>query len=182
MKGGSAMLIATIMSAFSSTPTVEASMLVSKPNAICNRHCDNVASASSVLSSIESRREELTCILKSFREHYYNLCNDVETVDHNEYDQLKNLELFSRGMSEFMKGVLTNEADSIKIEHGEEVYDSFRHLVAIHGQVRKNISNILALYKDEMGEVETIHNTEFEPTEEFIAAAYQVSENLYHTH
>lgn len=182
MKGGSAMLIATIMSAFASTPTVEASMLASKQHTVCNRHCEDVTSATSVLSSIESRREELACILKSFREHHYNLCNDIETVDHSQYEQLKNLELFSRGMSEFMKGVLVNEADSIKEEHGDEVYESFRHLVAIHGQVRKNISNIVAFYKDKMGEVETINNSAFEPTEQFITAAYQVSENLYPTH
>lgn len=178
MKGGSAMLVATIMSAFSSNPAVEASMLVTKPSVICKEDCVNT----DVLVSLEARKDELYAILKDFRQHYYDLCYDVESIDLNQYENLKSLELTSRGMSEYMKGILSNEAESIKIEYGENVYESFRHLVATYNQLRKNISNVLALFEDKRGKVETLNNTEFEPTIEFITAAYSASEAIYNNH
>lgn len=172
------MLVATIMSAFSSNPVAEASMLVTKPSIICKKDCVNT----NVLASIEARKDELNAILKDFRQHYYDLSYNAELIDLGQYENLKSLELTSRGMSEFMKGILNKEAGSIKNEYGEDVYEAFRHLVATHNQVRKNISNVLALYEDKLGKVETLNNTEFEPTIEFITAAYSASEAIYNTH
>ncbi len=178
MKGGSAMLIATIMSAFSSTPVVEAKMLVTNTTV----NSSSLLSSSEVLAQLESRKQEASDILADFRVYYYNLCNGIDAVDLEQFENLKSLELYTRGMNEFMKAVLIEHSDAIKHTHGEKVYDAFRHIVATQGQIRKNISNILALYYEQQGLVETIIGTAFEPTKEFITAAYQVSENLYSTH
>jgi hypothetical protein len=180
MKGGSAMLIATIMSAFASTPVAEAQMLVTKPSTVCEaNNTDKIAHA---LTCLDNRKQELTRILTNFRKYYYDICNNENLVDLSEYENLKSLDLYSRGMSEFMKGILTKEATHIKSEYGEEVFQAFRHLVATHGQVRKNISNIIAVYEDKNGMVETLHNTDSTPTKEFITAAFQVSDKIYNTH
>jgi hypothetical protein len=44
------------------------------------------------------------------------------------------------------------------------------------------MSNILAVYENMQGMVETVDQTAFTPTKEFFTAAFEVSENVYNTH
>ncbi|QDE32412.1 hypothetical protein [Shewanella polaris] len=181
MKGGTAMLVATIMTTLTA-PTAEAEMLSTKANTCFETLANKVDKTQHALKTLEQRKVQLDELLANFRQYYYDISNDANLVDLNEYENIFNLDLTARGIGELLKGILKKEELHIKAEYGNDVYQSFRHLVATHGQVRKNMSNILSVYKNMQGMVETVEQTAFTPTKEFFTAAFEVSENVYNTH
>jgi hypothetical protein len=181
MKGGTAMLVATIMTTLAA-PIAEAEMLSIKTNTCFKSAASKTDKVQHALTTIEQRKIQLDSLLADMRQHYYDISYDESLVDLSEYENVFNLELAARGIGELLKSILRKEEIHITTEYGNDVYQSFRHLVAAHGQVRKNMSNILAVYENMQGMVENVDQTAFTPSKEFFTAAFEISEKVYNTH
>jgi hypothetical protein len=180
MTGGSAMLIATIMSAFATTPAVEAQMLMPEKSSNCCN--ENAINHEAIIKALIERQSQISSLLTDFRTHYHLICEASSLIEPSAYENLRCLDLVSRGISEYLKDILARSGDSIKTLHGVDVYNQFRNVVASHGQLRKNISNIYAAYNEHLGLNEIVEVTHFTPSKDFILAAFQASESVYGTH
>lgn len=174
------MLIATIMSAFATTPAVEAQMLMPEMYSDCCS--ENAINHEAIIKALIERQSQISSLLKDFRTHYHLICEDSSLIEPSIYDNLRSLDLASRGISEYLKDILEKSGDSIKKLHGKDIYDQFRNVVASHGQLRKNISNIYATYNEHLGINEIVEATNFTPSKDFILAAFKASEKVYGTH
>lgn len=178
MKGGSAMLIATIIaSAFgATTANVEASMLSNTSVAAENCH------KNSPYKILECRIHELSKILLDFKQYHYDMCNGDQAIEAEEYQNLLNLESTLKGYSGLMKSFFAKTGEKVRTEHGEEGYLLLRKVVATYGQLYKVISNVAAFYAEQLGDVEIITDTHFTPSKEFWLAAVDASNKVYGRH
>jgi len=178
MKGGSAMLIATIISsAFGiTTANVEASMLSNTGVVAENCH------KNSTYKNLECRIHELGKVLLDFKQYYYDLCNGAQVIEEAEYQNLLDLESTLKGYSRLMKSFFTKTGEEVRLEHGEEGYLLLRKVVATYGQLYKVISNVAAFYAEQLGDVEIITDTHFTPSKEFWLAAVDASNKVYGRH
>lgn len=180
-KRGTAMLLTTlILNAFAASPTVEAQMLSNNNNLTEKKGFSTDDEL--VTNALESRKSELEDVLSSFRVYYAEISAKGGEVSSEEFKELELLELSIRAEAEYLKMGLQRNAKAIIDLYGENVFFEFRHVVAIYGQIRKNVSNILAFYSEEMGVVEVLSDNAFTPTSDFFKAAFVASKEVYGTH
>jgi hypothetical protein len=178
MKGGSAMLIATVISSTFSATSVEANMLtIPSASAILD-----VSKSTEAQQKLNSRIEQLGAILLNFKQYHYDICENKEAIEPDQYQDLLDLEITMGAHSRQMKKFFYQEGERVRLMHGEDGYQSLRKVTAAYAQLHKVISNVTAFYAEQLGLVEVISNTHFTPTKEFWLAATQAGNKAYGRH
>lgn len=176
---GTVMLLATLVSsAFSVNASEEVSILIPSKSVATNLNANDIS------NRLEDKIIQLDKTLLQARQVYFDLTN-ADKIDKEalaNFDDLTSLDLTLRGISEYLKRNWSLYNKDILNEHGANVHQSFKNLVAKFGQLRKNISNICKVIESSLNETPSKINNSFSPTEDFFVAANKVTNEILNIH
>lgn len=179
MLKGTVMLLATLVSsAFSVNASEEVSILIPSKSMAASLN------ASEISIRLEEKITQLDKTLLQARQVYFDLTN-TDKIDKDalaNFDDLASLDLTLRGISEYLKRNWSLYNQEILNEHGANVHQSFKNLVAKFGQLRKNISNICRVIESSVNDAPSKTNNNFSPTEDFFIAANKVTNEILNIH
>jgi len=180
MIGGTAMVLATIISnTFAATAVeefnvlldMESSKTIQLPN---SGDLDKVA----LLNKLTANQVKLNKSLLELKQVYFDLSEEGGQTIEEDLENLANLEMSLRGLSEYYKKLWRDYQGDIIPQYGKEVYNVFRSIVGTVGQIRKNVSNILSIQSP----VQITNDTQFEPSAAFSKLASKISQNTFNYH